>query len=201
MDCKKKALKSIGVGLTLLIGLVFSIGASANTEIAQLNQTQKISSDGKYEVQFVRDKNYACTQCHKDDHDALKGAHATAINEKTGRNVGCIDCHSNIGPHHRDRADKVIKFHRGQVAASLVMPVDDAKNISKQNAQCVDCHAPAELRKADWTHDVHALKLSCASCHKVHPTTDPIKNIESKQRIQMCVDCHSAFEANHKRGD
>ncbi|MFV0576000.1 MAG: cytochrome c nitrite reductase pentaheme subunit [Vibrio sp.] len=163
--------------------------ASPTEQAASQQKSQDQS--GEFAVSFVRDKNYACTQCHKDDHDALKGEHAKAMNEKTGRNVGCVDCHSTISPEHRNGAPHVVKFKQGQAVAGKEKPAQDAAWISKQNAQCLDCHEGKQLREANWTHDVHAQSLTCASCHKIHPEKDPMQDIERKPRIKMCVDCHS----------
>ena len=41
-----------------------------------------------------------------------------------------------------------------------------------------------------WAHDVHAMKLPCASCHTLHPKDDAMKGIQPKNRVKLCVDCH-----------
>lgn len=195
MDYIQKTMKPIAEVSLLLVLLVFSFVASAESSIKPTEQVETTQQS----VSFIRDKNYACTQCHKDQHDLLQGAHAKAMNKKTGRNVGCIDCHNDVGPEHRNGAKNVVKFNAKQTVAGTQKPVSSPEMVSKQNGQCLGCHEVKQLRKGSWTHDVHALKLSCSSCHKVHPTVDPIKGIKRKPRIQMCVDCHSDMTKHKKQ--
>ena len=60
----------------------------------------------------------------------------------------------------------------------------------EQNQVCFACHQPAKLREKLWAHDVHAMKLPCASCHTLHPEDDAMKGIQPKNRVKLCVDCH-----------
>ncbi len=60
----------------------------------------------------------------------------------------------------------------------------------EQNQVCFACHQPAKLREKLWAHDVHAMKLPCASCHTLHPKDDAMKGIQPKNRVKLCVDCH-----------
>ena len=55
----------------------------------------------------------------------------------------------------------------------------------------MSCHEPKPLREALWAHDVHATKLTCTSCHQLHPAKEPMAEIPEKSRIKLCVDCHS----------
>ena len=71
---------------------------------------------------------------------------------------------------------------------------------------CFACHQPAKLREKLWAHDVHAMKLPCASCHTLHPKDDAMKGIQPKNRVKLCVDCHGEQQNakrqkthNHKR--
>lgn len=197
MDGLKITIRQVihrGVLLLSLVFFSFLLTIPAQAEPMTITQVDQSQSD-QYAVSFVRDKNYACTQCHKDEHDTLKGEHANAVNEKTGRNVGCIDCHNTISPQHRNGAPHVVKFKSGQVMAGRDKPAQDPTWVQKQNAQCIDCHQGQTLREANWTHDVHAMSLTCASCHKIHPQHDPMQGIDRKSRIKMCVDCHSDMTA------
>ena len=194
MGNHKVALNSM---LTLFVAMCiwgFSINVAADsqsTEATAANPSVTTSESGRHVVEFIRDRDYACTQCHKDDKDILKGAHSTAINPHTNRDVTCVDCHSNVGSDHRNGAKEVTKFAPAQSVAGTEKPAADVTWITQQNETCVNCHEPENLREANWTHDVHATDLSCASCHNIHPTSDPMKGIERKPRIKLCVDCHS----------
>lgn len=53
------------------------------------------------------------------------------------------------------------------------------------------CVSPTEkLRETLWAHDVHAMKLPCASCHTLHPAQDKMSGIAKKDQVKLCVDCH-----------
>ncbi len=67
---------------------------------------------------------------------------------------------------------------------------NDAFPLSQQNGVCMSCHEPDDLRKALWAHDVHATRISCTSCHQLHPAKEPMVGIPEKSRIKLCVDCH-----------
>ncbi|MGF1680032.1 cytochrome c nitrite reductase pentaheme subunit [Photobacterium makurazakiensis] len=190
----KVALNSM---ITLFVGMCiwgFSINVAADSQPAEATAaTPSVSTQesGRHVVDFIRDRDYACTQCHKDEKDTLKGAHSDVLHAETNRNITCVDCHSTIGKDHRDGGSSVTKFAPSQSVAGSEKPAADITWITKQNQTCTDCHEPKDLREANWTHDVHALDLSCASCHNIHPETDPMKGIERKPRIKLCVDCHS----------
>ncbi|PSW17595.1 cytochrome c nitrite reductase pentaheme subunit [Photobacterium sanctipauli] len=190
----KVALNSM---VTLFVAMCiwgFSINVAADsqsTEATAANSSVSQSESGRHVVDFIRDRDYACTQCHKDEKDMLKGAHSEALHPETSRSVTCVDCHSNIGKNHRVDGSVVTKFAPSQSVAGSEKPASDVAWITKQNESCMNCHEPKLLSEADWTHDVHALDLSCASCHNIHPETDPMKAIERKPRIKLCVDCHS----------
>lgn len=174
--------------LVLLVGLVLSpLSLAAQTDAKATDPAPTAK------VEFVRDKNYACTQCHKDDGFEFEGTHATTnkTSKLSKRPIGCVDCHGKIGPEHRDGGKQVKTFSPAQTQAGTQKPAQDPSVIAAQNQQCTQCHAkPEKLREGDWTHDVHAKDLSCASCHQLHPKKDPMKDITHDARIAECVDCH-----------
>ncbi|GKX64320.1 cytochrome C nitrite reductase pentaheme subunit [Pragia fontium] len=140
---------------------------------------QKTEASSEYKVELQRNRDYACTQCHKENKDGMHGTHAKAINPNTALPVTCTNCHGNISPDHRDGVADAMRFNKD------TFPVD------KQNQVCMSCHQPEKLRTALWAHDVHILKTSCASCHQLHPSADPVKGLDQKGQIKLCVDCHS----------
>ncbi|MGF1714430.1 cytochrome c nitrite reductase pentaheme subunit [Photobacterium chitinilyticum] len=175
-----------------IFGFSMNVAADSKAEGATTANPSVISQEsGQHVVEFIRDRDYACTQCHKDEKDTLKGAHGDVIHAQTNRDLTCTDCHSKVGKDHRDGAPQVTKFAAAQTVAGTEKPAADPVWIAKQNETCVNCHEPKDLREVNWTHDVHALDLSCASCHTIHPEKDPMKGIERKSKIKMCVDCHS----------
>ncbi|MDX1300981.1 cytochrome c nitrite reductase pentaheme subunit [Photobacterium sp.] len=175
-----------------IFGFSMNVAADSDTQEATVADPVVINQgSGQHVVKFIRDRDYACTQCHKDEKDVLRGAHADAVHAQTNRDVTCVDCHSKVGKNHRDGAVEVTKFALAQSVAGSEKPAADPAWIKQQNNTCVNCHEPKDLSEANWTHDVHALDLSCASCHTMHPSADPMKGIERKSKIKMCVDCHS----------
>lgn len=179
----------------MLIGVVFVLLTGFHSTLANAEDSTPVASNAestsKHVVTFTRDRDYACLQCHKDDENPLKGKHATAINPHNSREVGCVDCHGKIAPDHRDRASKVNVLKPAQTQAGTNKLIQSSEKIFKQNEQCVACHEPKELQKVNWTHDVHAKQLTCSSCHNIHASVDPMQDIKRKDKIQMCVDCHS----------
>lgn len=163
----------------------------ANASEGSPAQATVTTSAKQHEVTYQRNPDYACTQCHKDDKNTLAGAHGSAINPHTNRTMTCIDCHTDVTETHRDGAKDVVKFDHSQSVKGVDVPAASVAWITQQNAQCEGCHEPAQLREANWTHDVHARDLTCSSCHDVHPQQDPMKGISRKDKIATCVDCHS----------
>lgn len=145
----------------------------------------------EHNVTFQRSPDAACTQCHQEEKNKLSGVHGRVLNTKTIRDITCIDCHTSITPAHRDGAKDVVKFNHAQSVKGGTSAAAYIDSIVQQNESCTSCHAPLSIRKANWTHDVHAQDLSCASCHVVHLEKDPMKGISEKANIQTCVDCHS----------
>ncbi|SHH94751.1 cytochrome c3 family protein [Ferrimonas marina] len=118
----------------------------------------------------------ACMRCHKRN-GAMEGAHGNI-----GANgLSCVRCHGDQDGHPRNK-EAMIYFGEGKKT-----------DVVDQNQTCVRCHRPDKLRDADWTHDVHLNTLSCAACHQLHPSEDPMANLEKRERTALCVDCHGAM--------
>lgn len=117
-----------------------------------------------------------CLRCHKRNGN-MEGVHGHLVSD-----VGCVRCHGDMDAHPRDK-ESGIRF--GLTARTPV---------AEQNAICLECHGVARLRKADWTHDVHASRLACAACHALHPKADPMLGLKPVSRTQLCVDCHQPTE-------
>ncbi|MCK6265458.1 cytochrome c nitrite reductase pentaheme subunit [Vibrio sp. ZSDE26] len=165
----------------------YSLHAGADTSTLQSEDTS-----GRHEVTLIRDKDYKCVQCHKDSKETLAGSHGGA-HKKIGREVNCTDCHSGIGPDHREGSPEVTKYSSAQSKHGSDKVFKDPELILKANSQCTDCHTPERLQKKSWTHDVHAKNLTCSNCHDVHAKKAKVLGVERKDKIQMCVDCHSDF--------
>ena len=140
-----------------------------------------------HEVEFLRNPDKACTDCHKEQSEGMHGKHGQATNPNNLKPVTCTNCHGQPSPQHREGVKDVMRFsHSLKDKESIKL-----YPISEQNGVCMSCHEPKELREALWAHDVHATKLTCTSCHQLHPAKEPMVGIPEKSRIKLCVDCHS----------
>ena len=148
-----------------------------------------------------RDPNQYCAKCHKFDKvdknqtldqsggelhfGKFHGAHLNQKNPNNGKPITCVSCHGNISEDHRRGAKDVMRFD-GDIFGDK-KPMYSAQ---EQNQVCFACHQPDKLREKLWAHDVHAMKLPCASCHTLHPKDEAMKGIKPKERVKLCVDCH-----------
>jgi len=169
--------------------LCLSSSAYSNEKISGINHpvfevdfAMQVKNDA--EMEKLIKENTRCMRCHKVERKLKKiaavkmqGAHAS---EKYLGN--CTACHGDKGQHPKDDFSIISFSDHTQTPLTL------------QNGQCISCHTPAQLREADWTHDVHYKNINCAACHKLHDAVDPVINIERKTRIKLCVDCHVSFK-------
>ncbi|WP_439840525.1 cytochrome c nitrite reductase pentaheme subunit [Aeromonas veronii] len=140
-----------------------------------------------HEVEFLRNPDKACTDCHKEQSEGMHGKHGQATNPNNLAPVTCTNCHGQPSPQHREGVKDVMRFsHSLKDKESIKL-----YPIAEQNGVCMSCHEPKPLREALWAHDVHATKLTCTSCHQLHPAKEPMVGIPEKSRIKLCVDCHS----------
>jgi cytochrome c-type protein NrfB len=117
--------------------------------------------------------NDSCMKCHKRN-GAMQGYHA-----HDSLKMSCSSCHGEKGRHPRKPNDL------------MVFSSDNNISVDAKNAVCLKCHTPKKLAKAEWTHNVHAIKTSCTSCHKVHPKLDPMLGLSAKERSHVCRNCHT----------
>ncbi|MFQ1792427.1 cytochrome c nitrite reductase pentaheme subunit [Aeromonas veronii] len=140
-----------------------------------------------HEVEFLRNPDKACTDCHKEQSEGMHGKHGQATNPNNLAPVTCTNCHGQPSPQHREGVKDVMRFSNSLKDNESIKRYP----ISEQNGVCMSCHEPKPLREALWAHDVHATKLTCTSCHQLHPAKEPMVGIPEKSRIKLCVDCHS----------
>ncbi|MEN9584956.1 MAG: hypothetical protein RLZZ616_1962 [Pseudomonadota bacterium] len=153
------------------------------------------------EVEFLRNPDAACTDCHKEQAYGMHGKHGQATNPNNLAPVTCTNCHGQPSPQHREGVKDVMRFSdsfndqqsalQDKLSSANDTQSDEAYPIAEQNGVCMSCHEPKPLREALWAHDVHATKLTCTSCHQLHPAKEPMAGIPEKSRIKLCVDCHN----------
>ena len=181
---------------------------------ANAEDVAKPASQLSYEPQMdnQRDPNQYCAKCHKFDQvDKTQTAdqsggelhfgkfHGTHLNQKNpnnGKAITCVSCHGNVSEDHRRGAKDVMRFEGDIFGDKKPM-----YSVQEQNQVCFACHQPDKLREKLWAHDVHAMKLPCASCHTLHPKDDAMKSISSKNRVKLCVDCHGEQQKRKAAAD
>ncbi|MFA3779407.1 cytochrome c nitrite reductase pentaheme subunit [Yersinia sp. 1652 StPb PI] len=175
-----RVLRSFGSAALLVVLILCTLPTLATTP----NTTAKMPAS-RHIVEPQRNPDAACIQCHKEQKDELHGKHAGAVNPNTQLALTCTNCHGQASVLHRNGIKDVMRFNRDMFNADKAM-----YSVSQQNSVCMSCHLPEKLREAFWPHDVHMLKLSCVSCHQLHPKTDPMHDLDDKGRVKLCVDCH-----------
>ncbi|WP_017786215.1 Nrf-like electron transfer protein NetB [Aeromonas dhakensis] len=169
----------------------FALAATTASEAAPTAQAEQADQPTLAEKQAKAEKEKAaakkaaarfakCEKCH-DGAEGMHGKHGQVTNPNTGEQVTCTNCHGNASADHRKQRGGMVDVMRFG---------DDAFPLSQQNGVCMSCHEPDDLRKALWAHDVHATRISCTSCHQLHPAKEPMVGIPEKSRIKLCVDCH-----------
>jgi cytochrome c-type protein NrfB len=131
-------------------------------------------------------ENKRCIRCHQKTRllSETKAITTVGLHKSQEYFDNCTACHENKNEHpKKDATPSIIAF-------------DDhaAMPIFTQNQQCINCHSPESLRKSEWTHDVHATKMTCSNCHNIHKERDPIIGINSKFRIGLCATCHENLD-------
>jgi|GEM_PF-2940723 len=114
----------------------------------------------------------SCMKCHKRN-GAMFGLHAN-----TALAIQCQTCHGQRGKHPK----------KGSTIRSFSH--DSAAPVGELTGTCLECHDHETLAMADWTHNVHADKVNCASCHQLHVEYDPMLVNTAQARSQLCRECH-----------
>ena len=163
--------------ITSVTSVAYAEQTVAGDEVNHIFNSQVNNSD---EMAVLVKENKRCIRCHKKERLLKKIAAIKDVGAHSSRKFydNCTACHNNKGDHPKDNSS-VISFSKQSITSPLV-----------QNEQCINCHAPKDLRQAEWTHDVHMKPINCASCHSLHAKRDPIIGIKKKSRIKLCVDCH-----------
>nr|WP_320127105.1 nitrite reductase [uncultured Shewanella sp.] len=115
----------------------------------------------------------SCMKCHKRNGQML-GHHGQDAMKMT-----CSTCHGEKGDHPKKPNDIV------------VFGLKDGSELDTQLAVCHKCHIQRKQGETEWTHNVHAQKVPCAACHKLHSPTEPMADMTPKVRSELCRNCHS----------
>lgn len=204
----KNLISKAGRGIALLQAVIFASFFAASTANAVMPEhpkplwTEQTADDAKIATDARRDPNKYCTQCHesanatgKPFHHAGKHFQKDVKSPNNGQPLTCVSCHGNISETHRKGAKDVMRFNAYGKASNPALE----RSINEQNQVCAACHTPEKLREKFWAHDTHANKISCTNCHEVHPEKEPMKGIAEKDRIKLCVDCHTRIHEKQQK--
>ena len=197
---------NVKLAITTIINslLIICIYGFSSTVLAEAPPASNVEENStRHVVTFTLDSDYKCTQCHKDSKQTLAGTHGENAFEKIGKEVKCVQCHDSISAQHRENSPNVTKYSPAQSKAAEGKHQLNFKSILDSTANCNSCHTPERLRKANWTHDVHAKNATCSNCHSVHADGDK-KGIQSKSETaqkEYCVTCHKGFNATDDQGE
>lgn len=185
-------LNKLGKSATILTlsALFISFSANAEAEKAEASAEQPAFTMFEPSLEHQRDPNQFCAKCHKFEGQQFHGIHLTKTNPNNGKPINCVNCHGKISENHRRGVKDVMRFH-----GDIFDNKPSMYTVEEQNQVCFSCHKPEKLREKFWAHDVHAMKLPCASCHTLHPKKDAMEDIQPKQRVKLCVDCHGKQQA------
>ncbi|CAM4059587.1 cytochrome c3 family protein [Shewanella aquimarina] len=114
----------------------------------------------------------SCIKCHKRN-GQLEGIHASP-----GLAILCQDCHGPKGSHPK-KGSTIMTFGP-----------DSPFSAQQRGAVCLTCHDHQALGEVEWTHNVHANRLGCDQCHRLHPEADPMLSLDTQQHSQLCIGCH-----------
>lgn len=174
----------------LYVSISYSSESSVQPLITQEAKSFSSQVTNDAEMQILVKENKRCIRCHKKKRllkniDAISSVGAHTSPEFYNN---CTACHGRKGAHPKD--SDVLN----------IIPFDDHIDmpILVQNEQCIACHIPQNLRRSEWTHDVHVTKLTCSNCHNLHADSDPIIGISKKFRIGLCATCHEDILRDRK---
>ncbi len=119
-----------------------------------------------------------CLECHNEPQISaiFTTPHAQKADPRTQFAAqGCDTCHGTKPQHPK------IAF-----GAKSATPVDE------QNQVCLGCHERGD--KVHWQGSTHqSSDLSCATCHIIHATMDPI--LDKTEQNTVCFTCHAEQKA------
>ncbi|MCH1929986.1 cytochrome c3 family protein [Shewanella sp. A25] len=151
-----------------VVACLISFSASYAAASSAADSSEKDSATATYQI-----NSDACIKCHRRNGQML-GHHG-----QDAMKMSCSTCHGEQGEHPKKPNN--LKVFGEQAPTSVALQQD----------VCLKCHSPAKLGEREWTHNVHANKLSCAACHQLHSPTEPMANLSLKARSDVCRRCHT----------
>lgn len=140
--------------------LAFCLYGYSIYAVAESSDKKSEASPQRHEVTFIRDADYKCVQCHKDAKNTLLESHSEQALQQAGRELNCTNCHSNIGPEHRNGAEDVTKYFSAQSQPGTEKVYLDPEQILQANSVCMDCHTTGKTPRRKVGRTMYMRKTS-----------------------------------------
>ena len=134
-----------------------------------------------------------CLKCHDEDSKfpvvaIFKTPHGQRADPRTPfAQLQCESCH---GPGAEHARKKPVGDPQGPIRT---FGTRAATPPAEQDGACLKCHSGAS--RAHWPGSAHdSAGVSCAACHTVHATSDPVRS--SATQTAVCATCHAGQRAS-----
>jgi DmsE family decaheme c-type cytochrome len=181
--------RAAAVGLALL--MTAGLSASAFAQAAKTPDAPQVRS--RAETGATK----PCVECHEGFYAIAKTKHGVKGDPRTpaatGKSITGDPADAMCGTCHGDLTE-----HNKKPRTPGLVPVTFGKKspAEPQNEACLNCHQAGA--RIHWQGSKHEqTKQSCASCHRVHATKDPV--LVSETQASVCFDCHKDRRAELHR--
>ena len=146
--------------------------SAAPARVAASPQTPAQASSAKYVGEET------CLTCHEAQKKGyVESPHHRAADPRTPAAAqSCETCHGPGSEHASDPVKVGLKNFKTATPADI-------------NATCTTCHDRGE--HALWTGSTHEQRgLACTTCHSIHSSKSPEKQLKAKTQMELCANCH-----------
>jgi DmsE family decaheme c-type cytochrome len=189
---KRRHIKRLGFSLVLAAACAVSsvLWAQTDTPAAQTTAT---APDAQVPASTRRQGIRPCVECHEGFYSITKTKHYVRSDSRTPGAQGkeqtaaeCEACHGDLTAHQNSpRTKGLVPITYGKKAP-----------IGQQNETCMNCHENGS--RIHWPGSAHdRSKVSCAGCHRMHASQDPVMVTETQASV--CFDCHKDRRAEMHR--
>jgi DmsE family decaheme c-type cytochrome len=137
-----------------------------------------------------------CLTCHDDNPVVMaifNTKHGQPHDARSPFGKGQLQCEACHGPGGKHTG----KIKKGDTRPPMIrFGRDSAAPVAVQNGVCLACHEKS--LSAEWHAGPHAANdVTCASCHDLHATKDPV--LSARTQDEVCYTCHVTKRAEFLR--
>jgi DmsE family decaheme c-type cytochrome len=137
-----------------------------------------------------------CLTCHDDNPVVMaifNTKHGQPHDARSPFGKGQLQCEACHGPGGKHTG----KVKKGDTRPPMIrFGRDSAAPVAVQNGVCLACHEKS--LSAEWHAGPHAANdVTCASCHDLHATKDPV--LSARTQDEVCYTCHVTKRAEFLR--